>query len=99
LVRNGRHVSEGGGRGFEIILETVRSATSTPSCKRSPLQDQVKQLEVGRMYRLTLEKFIAVKNGKEIRDIVVDEVTEEDEGNRSGSSTSQGADRGRWNVP
>jgi hypothetical protein len=48
---------------------------------------------------LTLEKFIAVKNGKEIRDIVVDEVTEEDEGNRSGSSTSQGADRGRWNVP
>ena len=54
------------------------------------LEDQVKQLELGHTYRLTLEKFItAKKSGKEIRDIVVDEVTEDDAGPEADPATEE----------
>jgi hypothetical protein len=61
------------------------------------LQDQVKQLESGHLYRFTLEKFITVKNGKEIRDIVVDEVTEDGAGPEADAGTE--ADPAAEDVP
>jgi hypothetical protein len=70
---------EDGQYGKLVVLETPEHGRRLIPVWAT-LTDQVQQLEVGHMYQFTLERFIRLKNGKEIRDIVVDEVLEDGEG-------------------